>query len=300
MRFLHHVARWLYQASFLIALPGTLWSAFEMYVLTLRGPQMLFFSIVHTSPILSLLVAVGLCALVIVALQSIVAFFLITYRERVRVSRSMVGWVTIFASSHLLLLATYEHWSASDMSRIAVCILGLLVISGLLIACIKLHGIPVIRFALVIAFAGAGFFSYQYVAGHYTSPSFLGKNMLEEAIDPDTGSLEKWNRYMAAGGLNKASSFYGMAVSEVKPVWDGNKLKEFILTIDSYYPPSRVQAAMNKACAVSDSDWKVFNKDEIMGKEALIAKAEKGRHACSMFVSPLGSSVTFDSYPEQK
>lgn len=49
-------ARIVFLAMLFISLPGIAWQAFEMYGLTIRGSQMLFFSIVHTMPVVALLV----------------------------------------------------------------------------------------------------------------------------------------------------------------------------------------------------------------------------------------------------
>jgi hypothetical protein len=47
------LARSIYRWNAFLALPGFLWAAFETYGLTLRGSQMLFFSIAHTRPLLA-------------------------------------------------------------------------------------------------------------------------------------------------------------------------------------------------------------------------------------------------------
>gem|GEM_PF-2162175 len=49
--------RRIYKAITLMAAPAMLWTAYELYVLTLNGQQMLFFSITHAFPIFAIFVA---------------------------------------------------------------------------------------------------------------------------------------------------------------------------------------------------------------------------------------------------
>jgi hypothetical protein len=67
------LSRILYRWSAFLALPGGLWEAFELYGLTLRGTQMLFFSISHTMPFLLLAIFLSLPAGLAWFLQSVLA-----------------------------------------------------------------------------------------------------------------------------------------------------------------------------------------------------------------------------------
>src|SRR5262245_1432991 len=125
------VARLLYRWIAFVAIPGAVWSAFEMYVLTLWGAQMMFFSIVHTMPALVVIVLVGVVGLVLWAFQSLVALLLAAYRVRIGVRTSALVTFAVLTTLHLALLFWYEEWSSSSL-RVAVCILGLATIAALI------------------------------------------------------------------------------------------------------------------------------------------------------------------------
>ena len=108
-----------------------------MYVLTLNGAQMLFFSIVHTSPVLVLVVLVGIIALLLWALQSLFAVLFANYQIKIGVPRYVLSSFTALAALHLALLFSYEVWSYSGL-RIVVCLLGVIAI-GLLVVLSVIH-----------------------------------------------------------------------------------------------------------------------------------------------------------------
>lgn len=131
------MARSLYRWIAFAAIPGTLWSAFEMYVLTLGGAQMLFFSIVHTMPLLVVVVLVGLVSLTLFVIKSATAVLLPAYRAKLAIPRQALGALAGLASLHVALLLSYEVWSSSGL-RIVVCIVGLFSV-GLLLALSARH-----------------------------------------------------------------------------------------------------------------------------------------------------------------
>ena len=108
----------------LVAAPGLLWQAFEMYGLTLGGPQMLFFSIVHTMPVAVLVVLLAIPFALALLGQAIASFFLEGYRLKVGLTKNAAGALSLFLAFHALALLAYEAWSSSIL-RIPVCILGL-------------------------------------------------------------------------------------------------------------------------------------------------------------------------------
>jgi len=130
------IARTLYRWIAVTAIPGTLWSAFEMYVLTLGGAQMLFSSIVHTMWFLVIVVLVGVVALALWALQSIAALILKGYGVKLALPAKILGMFAVISIGHLGLLFSYEFWSVSGL-RIAVCLLGLVGMSALLVLFIR-------------------------------------------------------------------------------------------------------------------------------------------------------------------
>jgi len=126
------IARTFYGWIAIAAIPGILWSAFEMYVLTLGGAQMLFFSVLHTAPVLIVIVLVGLLALVLWAFQSIVALVLADYAAKLTVPATVLIAFILTAIGHLSLLFWYERWSESAL-RIPVCLMGLVIIGKLIV-----------------------------------------------------------------------------------------------------------------------------------------------------------------------
>ena len=125
------VARTFFWGVVLLALPGILVAAYEMYGLTLGGAQMLFFSLAHGPGVaLLLLVVLGIPLSLVWLVLSMVAIFAPGYRERVGVSRSTHRASVYMVGAHVLLLVTYDRWSASTW-RVWLCILGWVLVVGL-------------------------------------------------------------------------------------------------------------------------------------------------------------------------
>ena len=115
-----------------LALPGVLWIAFELYGLTLFGPQMLFFSVAHTMPLvlIAIYLAVPLGGLWLV--QSAAALLSHRYRKAVCLD---IYSAQVFMSAlalEALLLLTYQFWSQQPLARIPLCTIGL-VLTALLV-----------------------------------------------------------------------------------------------------------------------------------------------------------------------
>jgi len=125
------VAKQLSRWTAFAAIPGIVWSALEMYLLTLGGSQMLFFSIVHTMPLLVLVVVVGVVALTIWSVEALIASFLPTYRARIGIPRNIQIAFSALGALHLALLVAYDQWAPSSM-RISLCLVGLATIISLL------------------------------------------------------------------------------------------------------------------------------------------------------------------------
>ncbi len=82
------------------------------------------------------------------------------------------------------------------------------------------------------------------------------KNVFEEAIDPFTGSREKWSTFKDEGGLNKVSDFYGLPVSSVNVSFkDDTSIKFFLLAVRKSVAPKDVRAALNVVCKTKETDW---------------------------------------------
>ena len=117
--------RSLYRWSAFLALPGGVWAAFEMYGLTLRGSQMLFFTIAHT--MLPLVVAVWLSVPMGIAWlgQSAVAATSTSYRARLAVPRRALLAFIVAICFHAAALSWYGSWSVTSL-RVPICLVGLL------------------------------------------------------------------------------------------------------------------------------------------------------------------------------
>jgi hypothetical protein len=120
-------SRWrsLYRWSALLALPGGLWAAFEMYGLTLGGSQMLFFTIAHT--MLPLVVVVWLSVPMGVTWlgQSAVAATITSYRARIAVPLRALLVFIVAICFHAAALSWYGSWSVTSL-RVPICLVGLL------------------------------------------------------------------------------------------------------------------------------------------------------------------------------
>lgn len=126
-----------YRWVLFLAGPATVWTAFEMYGLTIIGPQMLFFSISHALPLILLVVLVS--SLFFLALAALnILFLLPKLREKIQIPSLTLTIVLGVQLLHVSALLTYENWSSVPTIRIIVCILGLLLIlAGILFGFLK-------------------------------------------------------------------------------------------------------------------------------------------------------------------
>ena len=118
-------ARSIYKWSAFLALPGGIWTAFEMYGLTLGGPQMLFFSIAHTLLPMVLAVYLSVPAGLLWLAQTLAALAFGSYRGKVRVPTASLAILAVTISTHSVALWFYEDWSGISVLRIPVCLAGL-------------------------------------------------------------------------------------------------------------------------------------------------------------------------------
>ena len=115
--------RTAFKTTAVLALPGLLWQAFEMYGLTLAGPQMLFFSVIHTMPVAIVLVLLAVPCTIVLLGQAVASYFFIRYRDRLGITQRAAVALAIFLSAHLIALLGYEVWSSSVL-RVPICIGG--------------------------------------------------------------------------------------------------------------------------------------------------------------------------------
>jgi len=107
-----HLVAW---ALLVLAVPAFLESAFEMYGLTLvRGPQMLFYSIVHSADpfLLTLLFVSWVCFALLTLYSGCIAILRLFSARSCKGSFGRIFTVVFtIALVHTFLLATYDHWS---------------------------------------------------------------------------------------------------------------------------------------------------------------------------------------------
>jgi len=118
-------AHWLFWVSIALTLPGLAWQCLEAYGLTLFGEQMLFFSIVHTSLVLTASVYLAFPVGLIVFLQTTAATFLPSYRKLLPLGRMAAVVGSLFLLIHFSLLASYNVWAHHSASRVLVSIIGI-------------------------------------------------------------------------------------------------------------------------------------------------------------------------------
>ena len=122
-------ARSIYRWCALLALPGGVWTALEMYGLTLGGPQMLFFSIAHTLAPMILAVFLSFPMGLLWLIQSVFALFVPHYRAKLGLHIPTLCLFAVSLSFHTLTLWFYDFWSDTSALRVAICCVGL-VFSG--------------------------------------------------------------------------------------------------------------------------------------------------------------------------
>ncbi|WP_247664422.1 SRPBCC domain-containing protein [Ideonella alba] len=96
-----------------------------MYGFTLSGPQMLFFSVAHSMPLLVLAIWLAMPTGALWLAQSAAALAWPKYRFLAGVSALSAATFLFALASQAGLLATYDEWSSSEAARTPLCLLGL-------------------------------------------------------------------------------------------------------------------------------------------------------------------------------
>ena len=115
--------RLVYKLIVLLAAPSALWSSFELYGLTLAGPQMLFFAISHAFPIFAALLLSAVC-FIVWALFTVAIVLSGSLRKAVGVPLPTSAVLSLFSVAQVAALMSYEQWSHSSL-RLAVCVVGI-------------------------------------------------------------------------------------------------------------------------------------------------------------------------------
>jgi hypothetical protein len=112
---------------------------------------------------------------------------------------------------------------------------------------------------IVIVNAVSGCDKKSVSEGNTVESSFFAsssKNLLEDAIDPFTGSREKWSEFTDNGGLNHVNDFYGMSVEGITVQWKDNiSLRLAVMNVSKAMAPKKIREALNRACKTNESDW---------------------------------------------
>lgn len=130
------VVGWVHKVLLVLAAPVAFWTAFEMYLLTITGPQMLFYSIVHAYPNILAMNYLSAPFFLILAIYNCVLLSL-TLTMSINIMPPIVpGIVLLFQDLHVLALFTYEQWAHSGY-RVFICLLGLVILVGVTIISIN-------------------------------------------------------------------------------------------------------------------------------------------------------------------
>lgn len=114
----------LYKILLLNAWPSFAWTAFEMYILTLGGSQMLFYSVMHSAPFIAITVSISALFFVGLFLTNI---FYKVFTTNLVIEPIVINSIIIAQLLHVSLLFGYEYWAVSIL-RIPICLLGLFVL----------------------------------------------------------------------------------------------------------------------------------------------------------------------------
>lgn len=123
-----------YKILLALAAPFILWTSFEMYFLTLFGPQMLFFSIIHAYPNIVLMNSLSAPFYLLLAIYIGVLLILARFKSIHVLPTNILGTVLAFQLLHVLALVTYQQWAFSWF-RLPVCLIAL----ALLIKIVIMH-----------------------------------------------------------------------------------------------------------------------------------------------------------------
>jgi len=126
-----------YKLLLILSAPALFWTSFEMYGLTMRGSQMLFYSISHAYPIIYSVVLLSLPFFFMLAIYNLILGSLIIIKRIVVVPIHIVGIVFTFQILHALALFTYEYWAPSGY-RVIICSIGLALLLTASIVCIRM------------------------------------------------------------------------------------------------------------------------------------------------------------------
>ncbi len=118
-------ARIAYVLLVLLAAPAMLWTSFEAYGLTLSGPQMLFYSVLHAQPALAIAVFFSIPIFLLWAAVNGALLAAVRLREAAGIAPRELKVYLQFQAAHIVALVFYEAWSAIAVVRVSLCIVGI-------------------------------------------------------------------------------------------------------------------------------------------------------------------------------
>ena len=92
-----------------------------------------------------------------------------------------------------------------------------------------------------------------------SKPSLSKKNMLEQALDLNSGTPALWAKFKDEGGLNKVSQYYGLPITELMLTHDNEKVKTIVLSTPAGIAPKTVRTALIAACGLKEDLWEFDN-----------------------------------------
>ena len=130
----------IYKLLLLLAAPAAVWTSFEMYGLTLiYGPQMLFYSVVHNSPLIYVVVAISAFIFVLLAVFNLALIFGDRLDLQKFIRKRTIVYILGFQLIHALTLFKYDLWANNSICRPLISTLGLLLIGS--VATLSFRGV---------------------------------------------------------------------------------------------------------------------------------------------------------------
>ncbi len=118
----------IYKVLLVLAGPAFAWTSFEMYGLTFGRPQMLFYSITHAMPALSLVVLLSALFFLALFAYNLLLLIFSYIGKNWGVAKMVAVTVLVVQLVHFGLLISYDSWAAIPAVRVPLCIFGLFMV----------------------------------------------------------------------------------------------------------------------------------------------------------------------------
>ena len=131
------IINWGYKAIILLSLPAALWTALEMYLVTLFNPQMLFYSLSHGLPLFMAIFSLSGIFFLLLMLVNLVLLILNALKFKTGLPIRIVSLIFVFQLIHMWVIFTYEAWSSIPLIRVIVSTIGILLVAYVLLVGFK-------------------------------------------------------------------------------------------------------------------------------------------------------------------